>query len=427
MVDGTGQSDLDRVLDLVAAAHRGARRPSPNCVTWPAASTPRYSTAASASRSPPSPRGATCPSRSSWTCPSGRRPRSRPSPTSVPPSCWARRQAQRRPACHAGGRPLPLACYGSGSRTTAPAAPASRPAAAWPGCAERVGTVDGGLQISSPPGGPTVVHRRAAVPRLTERGARPDAVVIADDSAVLGPAWRRFSPTAATRWSPPSATPATLLAAVAEHHPDAAVVDVRMPPGYTDEGLRAAIAIRRDHPGTGVLVFSQYIETRYAADLLGAASGGGAAGVGYLLKDRVADVDEFVDALSRVAAGGTALDPEVVTQLLGASRRTDGLTRAHPQGTRGARADGRGPLQRRDRRDPGGPEHPSKSTSATSSASSAWPRRTPTTAGCWRSCAIWSPDPSGGQAGSRSAGSSGRPASARIRWLIASVIPNVSH
>jgi DNA-binding NarL/FixJ family response regulator len=116
-----------------------------------------------------------------------------------------------------------------------------------------------------------------------------------------------------------------LLAAVAEHHPDVTVVDVRMPPGYTDEGLRAAIAIRREHPGIGVLVFSQYIETRYAADLLGAASGGGAAGVGYLLKDRVADVGEFVEALSRVAAGGTALDPEVVTQLLGASRRTDGL------------------------------------------------------------------------------------------------------
>jgi DNA-binding NarL/FixJ family response regulator len=116
-----------------------------------------------------------------------------------------------------------------------------------------------------------------------------------------------------------------LLAAVAGHHPDAAVVDVRMPPGYTDEGLRAAITIRRDHPQTGVLVFSQYIETRYTADLLGAASGSGAAGVGYLLKDRVADVSEFVDALTRVAAGGTALDPEVVTQLFGASRRVDGL------------------------------------------------------------------------------------------------------
>jgi len=117
-----------------------------------------------------------------------------------------------------------------------------------------------------------------------------------------------------------------LLGAVAEHRPDVAVVDVRMPPGYTDEGLRAAIAIRRDHPQTGVLVFSQYIETRYTADLLGAASGGGAGGVGYLLKDRVGDVEEFVEALSRVAAGGTALDPEVVMQLLGASRRNDALT-----------------------------------------------------------------------------------------------------
>ncbi|MGH8981514.1 MAG: response regulator transcription factor [Acidimicrobiales bacterium] len=116
-----------------------------------------------------------------------------------------------------------------------------------------------------------------------------------------------------------------LRAAVEAHHPDAAVVDVRMPPDYTDEGIRAAIAIRRDHPGTGVLVFSQYIETRHAADLLGAAKDGSAAGVGYLLKDRVGDVGEFVEALNRVATGGTALDPEVVTQLLRASRRTDGL------------------------------------------------------------------------------------------------------
>ena len=116
-----------------------------------------------------------------------------------------------------------------------------------------------------------------------------------------------------------------LRAAIAQDRPDVAVVDVRMPPGYTDEGLRAAIALRRDYPGLGVLVFSQYIETRYTADLLGAAPGRGAAGVGYLLKDRVADVSEFLDALHRVAAGGTALDPEVVTQLLGASRRADGL------------------------------------------------------------------------------------------------------
>jgi DNA-binding NarL/FixJ family response regulator len=122
-----------------------------------------------------------------------------------------------------------------------------------------------------------------------------------------------------------------LLAAVDEYLPDVTVVDVRMPPGYTDEGLRAAIAIRRDHSRTGVLVFSQYVETRYAADLLGAAPGGGAAGVGYLLKDRVADVGEFVEALSRVAAGGTALDSEVITQLLGASRRAGGLSSLTPR------------------------------------------------------------------------------------------------
>jgi len=109
---------------------------------------------------------------------------------------------------------------------------------------------------------------------------------------------------------------------VARHYSDVAVVDIRMPPTHTDEGLRAAIALRRDHPGTGVLVLSQYIETRYATRLLA----GDAAGVGYLLKDRVADVKEFVEALERVAVGGTALDPEVVTQLMGATRRTDSLT-----------------------------------------------------------------------------------------------------
>jgi DNA-binding NarL/FixJ family response regulator len=115
-----------------------------------------------------------------------------------------------------------------------------------------------------------------------------------------------------------------LRAAVAQSRPDVAIVDVRMPPGHTDEGLRAAIEIRRDHPEVGILVFSQYVETRYAADLLGMRSGG-AAGVGYLLKDRVANVGDFIDALSRVAAGGTALDPEVVSDLLAASRHGGAL------------------------------------------------------------------------------------------------------
>ncbi|MFG2790954.1 LuxR C-terminal-related transcriptional regulator [Streptomyces sp. NPDC048419] len=112
-----------------------------------------------------------------------------------------------------------------------------------------------------------------------------------------------------------------LRAAVAEHRPDVAVVDIRMPPTHTDEGLRAAIAVRQEFPGTGVLLFSQYIETKYATRLLAA----GSAGVGYLLKDRVANVAEFTDALHRVAGGGTALDPEVVTQLAGAARGAEAL------------------------------------------------------------------------------------------------------
>ncbi len=109
--------------------------------------------------------------------------------------------------------------------------------------------------------------------------------------------------------------------AVAAHQPDIAIVDVRMPPSHTDEGLRAAITIRRDHPGVGILVFSQYIETRYAVDLLATRSGG----VGYLLKDRVANVAEFTDAIARIAAGGTALDPEVVAGLLNATRHASAL------------------------------------------------------------------------------------------------------
>ena len=118
-----------------------------------------------------------------------------------------------------------------------------------------------------------------------------------------------------------------LLALVAQHRPDVAVVDIRMPPTHTDEGLRAALELRRTQPEVGILVFSQHIETRWASELLAT----GAAGVGYLLKERVADVAEFVDALSRVAAGGTALDPEVVTQFVRSSRRRSVLDRLTPR------------------------------------------------------------------------------------------------
>ena len=110
--------------------------------------------------------------------------------------------------------------------------------------------------------------------------------------------------------------------------PDVVVADIRMPPTFTDEGLRAALTLRQAHPGLPVLLFSQYIETVYVSQLLR----GGADGVGYLLKDRVADVADFVDALTRVAAGQTVLDPEVVSQLVGAAPPTEtGLARLTPR------------------------------------------------------------------------------------------------
>ena len=111
-----------------------------------------------------------------------------------------------------------------------------------------------------------------------------------------------------------------LLRIVAGHKPDVAIVDVRLPPTFTDEGVRAAIEARERHPGTGVLILSQYVEPVYTAELLAA----GSAGVGYLLKERVGDVPAFVDAVRRVAAGGTALDREVVAQVMSASRRGPG-------------------------------------------------------------------------------------------------------
>jgi DNA-binding NarL/FixJ family response regulator len=120
---------------------------------------------------------------------------------------------------------------------------------------------------------------------------------------------------------------AGLLEAVGTHQPDVAIIDVRMPPTHTDEGLQAAMTLRQRHPSVGVLVFSQYVEAAAAADLLANAP----AGVGYLLKDRVADVSDFIDALTRVAHGGTVLDPEVVRQLLGASRKASALSALTPR------------------------------------------------------------------------------------------------
>ncbi|MFD8982725.1 LuxR C-terminal-related transcriptional regulator [Streptomyces sp. NPDC059564] len=137
--------------------------------------------------------------------------------------------------------------------------------------------------------------------------------VIAEDSVLLRIGLVKVLEMAGFEVSAETGDAEGLLAAVEEHRPHLALVDVRMPPGFTDEGVRAALVIRSQNPGTAVLLLSQYVEERYAADLLASQNG---AGIGYLLKQRVADVEEFIDALRRVAAGGTALDPQVVAQLL---------------------------------------------------------------------------------------------------------------
>ena len=140
-------------------------------------------------------------------------------------------------------------------------------------------------------------------------------VVIAEDTAILRAGLVQLLEDEGHRVVAAVPDAEQLKAAVAEHRPDIVVCDIRMPPTHTDEGLRAAIELRHRQPGLPVLIFSQYVETQYASRLLAGSS----AGVGYLLKERVLDTRDFVDALERVAAGGTALDPEVVSQLVGAS------------------------------------------------------------------------------------------------------------
>ncbi|GAA4089717.1 MULTISPECIES: response regulator transcription factor [Actinomadura] len=147
-------------------------------------------------------------------------------------------------------------------------------------------------------------------------------VVIAEDSVLLREGLAQILDRFGHRVAAAVADAPALAAAVAEHGPDIVVTDVRMPPGFRDEGLRAALALRAERPGLPILVLSQYVEQSYAADLL--HTGGG---VGYLLKDRVGEVTEFVDALERVAAGGTVIDPEVVRRLLARRREHSPLER----------------------------------------------------------------------------------------------------
>jgi DNA-binding NarL/FixJ family response regulator len=156
---------------------------------------------------------------------------------------------------------------------------------------------------------------------------KPLRIVLAEDAAIMRDGLAEILTSRGHEVVAAVGDPAGLLSAVEELRPDVAVIDVRMPPTHTDEGLVAAQAIHREHPGVGVLVFSQYIETRAAAELFAAAP----AGVGYLLKDRVADVSDFVDAIAAVARGGTVLDPEVVRQLLAANRHADALAALTPR------------------------------------------------------------------------------------------------
>ncbi len=171
-----------------------------------------------------------------------------------------------------------------------------------------------------------------------------------------------------------------LLRAIAGHQPDLAIVDVRLPPTFSDEGLRAAIEARRRQPALGVLVLSQYVETAYASELIGENT----AGIGYLLKERIGDVRAFLDALARVADGGTVLDRQVVTQLLvPRDSSTDALDSPDHARARRARADGRGTIEHGDRREPRGHARArSRSTSPTSSPSSTCPPATTITGAC---------------------------------------------
>ena len=158
----------------------------------------------------------------------------------------------------------------------------------------------------------------------TNAGVR---VVVADDSVLLRDGVVRLLNDSGFVVVAAVGDADALLDAVTEQQPDLCVVDVRMPPTHTDEGLRAAIEIRRRDPRIAVLVLSQYVEERYAAELLD----GDVAGVGYLLKDRVIDVNQFLEALRRVAAGGSAVDAEVISQILGRSRRASELDRLTPR------------------------------------------------------------------------------------------------
>ncbi len=189
------------------------------------------------------------------------------------------------------------------------------------GIERRLAAFDGVLTLSSPPGGPTVVHLEI-----------PCELLIAEDLFLLRDGLTRMLEAHGFEISAAVDNGDDLVAAVTADPPDVAIVDVRLPPTFTDEGLRAALAARVHVPGLPILVLSQYVEQLYARELLSDGTGG----IGYLLKDRVFDSGQFVEAIRRVAAGGTAMDPEVIARLLARNTDNDAVSALSPPRTRGA-------------------------------------------------------------------------------------------
>ena len=234
-----------------------------------------------------------------------------------------RRRARERPPGRGGGRRR-------GRRR--------RPASAAPACAGSptgIAVLEGRLEIDSEPGQGN-----------DRQGADPVRVVVADDSVLLREGVVRLLEEKGFEVVGQAGDAEDLIRKVSAHKPDVAVVDIRMPPTNTDDGLRAALEIRAEHPDTGVLVLSQYVEEGYALDLVGDSAGG----VGYLLKDRVADVERFVDVGQARGRGRLGARPRGGVAARGPRPPRRPARRAHPARARGARADGRGPLEQRDRR-----------------------------------------------------------------------------
>ena len=242
------------------------------------------------------------------------------------------------------------------------------------GVMRRLAAFDGTMRVSSPD--------RRAHPRHPGGAVR---LVLAEDNALLRAGLTQLLEGVRLRRRPRGGQRRRARRALADPDVDGAVLDVRMPPTFTDEGLRAAIAVRARRPGFPVLVLSQYVEQLYARELL--ASGEGA--VGYLLKDRVSDVREFVDGVRRVLAGGTVLDPEVVAAVM-ARQRDEPMDRLTAREREVLGADGRGPFQRLDRPPrSSSPRRPWPSTSTASSRSSTCRSTSRSTGGCrrcWRTC-----------------------------------------